>query len=111
MPENQDSQPKGEPAGLRDVPADITEYKKFVETGGNEHNSKILNSETAVADARAAGILPSESETEEIEAQERKKENRFNKRIRQLRRDIGERDRIIETLKQNHAGAPNGAAP
>ena len=68
----------GDADGLRDVPSDIVEYEKFVAAGGNEHNEKLLNRDKAVADAKAAGILPENPEGEE---QQHKRGNNFQRRV------------------------------
>lgn len=92
---------------LRDVPKDISEYKKFVAEGGHEHNAKILGREAAEAAAKAAGIVP-ETETGE-QAQERKRRNRLPSYVAKLQRKIGERDAQIAALqKQIGAPAQNG---
>lgn len=97
--------------GLRDVPANITDYKKFVAEGGNEHNQKVVGHEAAVAAAKAAGILPAESETAELQAQEKKKLSHNTRRFNRLHREIGARDSRIADLEKQLAARANGAAP
>lgn len=99
--------------GLRDVPATIDEYRKFVESGGNEHNAQILGREAAVAAAKAAGIVPDSAPGDQ--AEEKKHTNRFQRRVARLNQAIGARDAEIADLRkrleaQNGAVKPNGAA-
>ena len=96
--------------GLRDVPSDIVEYEKFVADGGHEHNEKLANREKAVADAKAAGVLP---ENPEEQTEEKKHRNSFQQRVTRLQRKIGERDQRIRDLEaqaatRTAAPAPNG---
>jgi hypothetical protein len=105
--ENADQGAAGE---LREVPKDITEYRKFVAEGGHEHNAKVAGREAAVAAAKAAGIVP-ESEPGENQAQEKKQRSGFQSRVSRLQRKIGERDaRIADLEKRLAAPVPNGAA-
>ena len=95
--------------GLRDVPSDIGEYEKFVAEGGHDHNEKLVNRDKAIADAKAAGILP---ENPEEQNEEKKHRNSFQQRVTRLQRKIGERDQRIRDLEaQAAAGKPAAAAP
>ena len=103
------NQPAANETGLRDVPSDIGEYEKFVAEGGNEHNEKVLNRDKAIADAKAAGILP---ENPEEQNEEKKHRNSFQQRVTRLQRKIGERDQRIRDLEaQAAADKPAAAAP
>ena len=109
MSEENNQAEGGKPSdGLRDIPADIGEYNKFVKDGGLAHNEKILKRDAATEAARAEGILPEEGE------QEHKPRNPFQRRVTGLQRKIGERDQKIrdleERLKATAATEPNGAA-
>ena len=97
----------GDADGLRDVPSDIVEYEKFVAAGGNEHNEKLLNRDKAVADAKAAGILPENPEGEE---QQHKRGNNFQRRVSGLQRKIGERDQRIRDLEARIGNGTTDAA-
>ena len=102
------SQPNGD--GLRDVPSDIGEYEKFVAEGGHDHNEKLVNRDKAIADAKAAGIMP---ENPEEQGEEKKHRNSFQQRVTRLQRKIGERDQRIRDLEaqaatRTAAPAPNG---
>ena len=89
--------------------------------GGHEHNEKLVNRDKAIADAKAAGILP---ENPEEQAEEKKHRNSFQQRVTRLQRKIGERDQRIRDLEaqvrrartaapapQTGPGARNAAAP
>ncbi len=96
--------PKPGASELREVPGDITEYKKFVAEKGLEHNAAIIAREKALEDAKAAGIEPAADDAAgTAQDEERKKENRTTQRIRRLRA------RVEELEKQ--AAARDGAAP
>jgi hypothetical protein len=95
--------------GLRDVPSDIVEYEKFVAEGGPEHNDKLVNRDKAIADAKAAGVLP---DNPEEQAEEKKHRNSFQQRVTRLQRKIGERDQRIRDLEaQVSTTAGKAAAP
>jgi hypothetical protein len=93
---------------LREVPKDISEYKKFVAGGGHEHNAQVVGREAAVAAAKVAGILP---DPEPGEAQEHKQRSSFQHRVARLQRKIGERDARIADLQKRLDEGSNGAAP
>lgn len=94
---------------LREVPSDISEYRKFVEEKGHEHNAQILGREAAVAAARAAGIVPESANGNEAEV--KKRANSSKRKIRKLYQEIGARDAEIEALRKAAAThATNGAA-
>lgn len=95
--------------GLRDIPADIGEYQKFVKEGGLEHNDKVLKTEASVAAAKAAGIPLAEPETAEQVQERHKFKSRAQRRITELNRRIGERDQRIRDLEQR-ISAPAGTA-
>ena len=94
--------------GLRDVPSDIGEYEKFVAEGGHDHNEKLVNRDKAIADAKAAGILP---ETPEGDEQQHKRGNSFQRRVSSLQRKIGERDQRIRDLEAQVTAKPVAPAP
>jgi hypothetical protein len=96
----------GKTEGLRDVPSNVSEYRKFVEDGGLEHNEKIIGREAAVAAAKAAGIEPA---GEPGEAQE-KHRNGFQARVGRLQRKIGDRDRQIADLRRQLEARGGGSA-
>jgi hypothetical protein len=96
--------------GLRDVPRTIDEYRKFVESKGNEHNAAILDREDAVAAAKAAGIEPVSAPGNEAEV--KKTQNRFQRRVARLNQTIGAKDaEITELRKRLEAHEKNGAKP
>jgi hypothetical protein len=117
-----------QPEGLRDVPSDIVEYRKFVADGGHDHNAKIIGREAAEKAAKEAGILP-EHETEGGEKRDKFNEyleSRIGRRnFARLQRKIGardeqitERDRRIQELETrlntngaNGTGTEYAAAP
>jgi hypothetical protein len=99
--------------GLRDVPSDIAEYEKFVTEGGNEHNEKLNNRDKAIADAKAAGILPENPDADKEAQEQPKKFKDWRRSVNNLQRKIGERDQKIRDLEARlqagtPAAAPNG---
>jgi len=112
MADNEIHAPAGAAAadGFRDVPSDIAEYQKFVADGGLEHNEKLLNREKAIADAKAAGILPEPGKSQEQD-QEHLTSKEFHKRLNRLQRRIGEKNAEITTLRNElqTRGSANGA--
>jgi hypothetical protein len=117
MSENNTDQTNNQGAdsgGLRDVPGDIGEYKKFVADGGLDHNQKLIGREAAVAAAKAAGILPNGDGEEQYN-----KLSRFDKRVSivsaqrvgKLQREIGRREAQIAELEKRVAATAAAAAP
>jgi hypothetical protein len=92
---------------LRDVPADISEYRKFVEDGGLGHNEKVLGREAAVAAAKAAGIETDPAPV--IEAEVKKHRNKFQRKVDRLHQAIGARDAEIAELRKSLEARGNGA--
>jgi hypothetical protein len=93
--------------GLRDVPSDIGEYRKFVEEKGLEHNEKVLGREAAVAAAKAAGIETDSAPV--IEAEVKKHRNKFQRKVDRLHQAIGARDAEIAELRKSLEARVNGA--
>ena len=106
--------PGGNAEGLRDVPTDIDEYRKFVNDGGLDHNAKVLGREAAEKAAKDAGIIPADKTAA---AGEPHKQNGFQQRVTRLQRKIGERDQRIKDLEariatgSGPAPAANGSQP
>ena len=92
---------------LRDVPSDISEYRKFVEDKGLEHNEKVLGREAAVAAAKAAGIVPDSAPGDQAEV--KKQLNRRQRKIQNLFREIGAKDAEIAELRKSLEARANGA--
>jgi hypothetical protein len=94
---------------LRDVPSNIADYQKFVADGGNEHNEKILNRESALAAAKSAGVLPDADAEKQAQEQDQRHRSSSSRRLANLHRKIGERDEKIRVLEaQIGAGTGNG---
>jgi hypothetical protein len=83
--------------GLREVPADITEYRKFVAEGGNEHNDRIRARQAAEKAARDAGLTVAEDDGAHSKTDPFKK--RMTRFTRELDDKLSERDKRIEDLE------------
>ena len=92
--------------GLREVPSDLREYKKFVAEGGHEHNAKIRGREEAEKAARDAGLQLASGDE-----QHKPHKNGFQARINRLQRKIGERDQRIADLEKRASAQPAAEAP
>lgn len=101
------TQTNGTNGGFRDVPANISEYRKFVAEGGIEHNAKLSGRADAEKAAAAAGLALANGEGD--------KPHRNNARyiaqrkLTKLHREIGARDQRIADLEKQVGARSNGA--